>query len=175
MRKYLALPTIFFYCFLLITGCNTATPEKYFDLAVLNSNMLVGFANTGQLRELESPSVKLDEKSNQPVTMNRREVIEEKIKFVETNLEKIKGLKETADTKDILQASIALHEYILPVYKTEYGQLAKLYDERASKENIELKAREINEKYYSRFEELYNKLISTGKIYAERNSIKVNW
>ena len=69
--------------------------------------MLVGFANSGQLRELESPSVKLAENSSQPVTMKRNEVIDEKIKFIETNLEKLKELKVTTDTKDILQTSLA--------------------------------------------------------------------
>jgi ribosomal protein L15 len=137
--------------------------------------MLVGFANSGQLRELESPSVKLAENSSQPVTMKRNEVIDEKIKFIETNLEKLKELKVTTDTKDILQTSLALYKYILPVYKMEYEQLAKLYDEGASNEKIQLLAQTINDKYYSHFNELYSKLISSGKLYAERNSIKVNW
>jgi hypothetical protein len=175
MKKRLTVAIIFFYCCLVNTGCNTAGPEKYFDLAVLNSNMLVGFANAGQLRELESPSVKLAENSSQPVAMKRNEIIEQKIKFIETNLEKLKELKVTPDTKDMLQTSLALHEYILPVYKMEYGQLAKLYDEGASNEKIQLQAQTINDKYYSHFNELYTKLISIGKLYAERNSIKVNW
>ena len=75
----------------------------------------------------------------------------------------------------MLQTSLALHDYILPVYKTEYQQLAKLYDEGASNEKIQLQAQMINQKYYSHFDELYTKLISIGKLYAEQNSIKVNW
>jgi len=113
-------------------GCNSVTPEKCFDIAVLNSNMLVGFANEGQIRELESPSVKMSENGNGTVAMSRSDVVQAKVDFVETNLKKLKGLKETEDQKEMVQASLALHEYILPVYKTEYQQLAKLYDEGSS-------------------------------------------
>lgn len=160
---------------LLNTGCNTVSSEKYFDIAVLNSNMLVGFANTGQLRELESPSVKMSGDGSQTIAMKRNEVIDDKIKFIEANLEKLKDLKVTTDTKDMVETSLALHEYILPVYKKDYQQLARLYDDGASKEKIELQAQQINEKYYPHFDELYRKLIAVGKLYAEEKGIKVNW
>jgi TRAP-type mannitol/chloroaromatic compound transport system substrate-binding protein len=137
--------------------------------------MFVGFANEGQLRELESPSVKLSETSKHPVAMRRSEVLESKIDYVEANLKKLNRIKSTNDTKEMLQASIELHEFILPVYKREYKQLAKLYDEGASKESIQEQANVIHDKYSTRFEELYNKLITIGKSFAERHNIKVNW
>ena len=175
MKKYSSFRIICFFFLLLCTSCNSVSPEKCFEIAVLNSNMLVGFANQGQLRELESPSVKLPENGGEPVAMKRSEVIESKADFVETNLKKLQGLKETEDTKEMVQASLALHEYILPVYKTEYQQLARLYDEGASKESIEAQAQAIHDKYAPKFDELYDKLISIGKSFAERHNIKVNW
>ena len=102
--------------------------------------MLVGFANAGQLREWESPSGKLAENSSQPVAIKRNEIIDQKTKFIETNLEKLRELEVTPDTKGMLQTSLALHEYILPVCKMEYVQLAKLYDEGAANEKIQLQA-----------------------------------
>lgn len=56
---YNTVAILCFYLLPLCMGCNSVTPEKCFDIAVLNSNMLVGFANEGQIRELESPSVKM--------------------------------------------------------------------------------------------------------------------
>lgn len=157
-------------------ACNTATPENYFDEAVLNSNMLVGFANNGLSRELESPSVKLKEgTTDQTVPMPRKEVIGNKITYIESSFEKVKKLKETDDTKDIVQASVALYEYVLPVYKNEYLQLAKLYDDNASPETIQSFTQSIHDKHASKFEELYNKLIEDGKVYAAKHNIKVNW
>lgn len=160
---------------LFFSACSPVTPEKYFDVAVLNSNFLMGFANDGQLRELESPSMKMSKKNGEPEAMKRSEVISMKIQFVETNLNKLKDLDETADAKDILEASRALYEHVLPVYKTEYKELASLYDDGASKEQIQKQARLIHDKFYPHYEELYERLITLGKSYAAKHDIKVNW
>jgi hypothetical protein len=163
-------------CFFLVVSCNTATPEKYFDEAVLNSNMITGIANDGMMSELVYPSAKLVEGTKDQTTpMTRKEMLNNKIQFVEEALGKVKQLKETADTKEMLQTSVALHEYVLAIYKTDYQEMAKLYDDGASKDLIQAKAQAIHDKYNARYEELFNKLISLGKSYASANNIKVNW
>lgn len=174
MKRYLFLLLAFFY-HLIFASCNTATPEKYFDVAVLNSNMQFGFADEGLLRQLESPSVKLDEKTQQTLPMKRMDIINDKTKFVEEELEKLKNLPENEDSKDILQKSFALHEFVLAVYKNEYSKLAALYDESAPKQQIEEQAKLIHNKYFLQYEKLYNELISSGKLYADKHAIKVNW
>ena len=165
-----------FICPILFTACNTTTPENYFDIAVLNCNMMHGFASEGLQRELDNPSVKLVEGTkDQTAPMKRKEIIEDKIRFMEPNLEKIKHLKQTEDTKDMLQASLALYEFVLPVYKNEYLQLAKLYDEGASNEQIRSLQQSIQNKYYAGFAERFDKLTAVAKPYAERHHIQVNW
>jgi hypothetical protein len=64
---------------------------------------------------------------------------------------------------------------VLPVYKTEYTKLAKLYDDGAPKEAIVAQAQMIYDKYYPGFQNIYDKLISIGKPYAAKYSIKVQW
>jgi hypothetical protein len=164
-------------CFcLLLPSCNTASPDDYFARAVLNSNMLVGFANNGLERELDQPSVKMvDGDVNRTEPMKRKEIIDGKIQYMEEQLGKIKNLKVTEDTKEMLDASVSLHEHVLPVFKNEYQQLAKLYDDGAPKEQIQSLTQSIHDKFYPRFDELYNKLIAVGKVYAAKHSIKVNW
>jgi hypothetical protein len=162
------------YC--LFTACNSATPENYFDRAVLSCNMMHGFASEGLKRELDNPSVKLVEGTKDQTTpMKRKEIIDSRTQYLESNLEKIKALKETDDTKNMLQASIALYEYVLPVYKNEYQQLAKLNDDGASKEQVEGLEKSIEEKYFPAFETLFNKLTAEAKTYATKNKIQVNW
>lgn len=160
---------------LFLSGCGSETPEKVFGITVLNSNALSGFANQGMLRQIESPSVKLSESNSDPAPMKSKEIVNSKIEFAETNLKKIKDLKVTDETRDIINASAALYEYVIPVYKTEYIQLAELYDTGAPKEKIDMISKSINDKYFSGFEELYKNLISAGKKYAEKYKIKVNW
>ena len=163
------------YCFLLLS-CNTATPENYFDIAVLNVNLLTGFASDGLARELESPSEKLIEGTkDQSAPMKRKEIIDDKIKFVKENFEKLKNLKVTDDARDILQASNALHKYVLPVYEKEYSQLAKLYDSGAPKEQVTSLTELINKTYFPQFEKKLNTLTAAGKLFATRHNILVHW
>lgn len=156
-------------------ACNMATPEEYFDQAVLNTNMLSGFANEGFYRELEQPSVKLNETTGKTEPMKRSELVADKIAWAEQSLKKIKALHPTDETKDMLQTSTALFEYVLPAYKNDYTQLSKLYDDNAPKSQIDAKAEAIYNKYYAGFEEQYKKLISLGKPYAAAHNIKVEW
>ena len=174
MKNYITVSLLFFAC-ILCSSCNTATPEKYFDVAVLNSNMLVGFASNGFLRQLDAPSSKLDPSTGNTLPVTRKELIGDRIKWLEEGYGKVKDLKETEETKEMLQSSAALYEYILPVYKKEYIELADLYDGNAASDKVEAKAKEINEKYFAGFNSLYDKLINIGKGYAAKHNIKVNW
>ena len=153
-----------------------ATPENYFDRAVLNCNTMSGFAGPQLHRELENPSVKLVEGTKDQTTqMKRKEVIDNQIQYLEEGFEKVKSLKETDDTRDILKTSIALYEYALPVYKNEYTQLARLYDEGASATQITTLTQSIIDKYASGFGERYNAVMTAGKPFAERHHINVQW
>ena len=173
MKKYLFLAAT---CISLLTiSCNAPDPQRYFDVAVLSANMISDFG--GRLEyELANPSVTLVEGTkDQTRPMKRSEIMEQKIKFVEDHLKDIKDLKETDDSRDILKASISLHEYTIPIFKTEYVQLAKLYDDEAPKEEIATYQQAIWEKYGNRFGQLFDALTEAGKKYATKHDIKVNW
>jgi hypothetical protein len=163
-------------CYWQLISCNSASPEKYFDIAVLNCNMMNGFAGMGLQREMETPSVKMiDGDKDKIAPMKRKEVIEDKIQTLEANQEKLKGLKETDDARDMLKASSALYEFVLPVYKNEYRELASLYDVNASRGNIESYTQSISDKYYAGYAKRFQKLTDAGKAFAETHGIKVNW
>jgi hypothetical protein len=176
----LALPFLrFSLCAVLcciLASCDDASPKTCFDRAVLNCNMISDFASKGLLRQLESPSVKLtDAKTGATAPMKRKEVVADKIAFVEESLAKVRKLRQTDDTKDIVQASIALHEYVLPVYRNEYQQLAKLYDGGAAKAEIDGLASAISTKYGPGVAVLFDRLTTAGKAYAAKHDIKVRW
>lgn len=173
MRKN-SIILLLFYCSIFFSSCDTSTPEKYFDVAVLNSNRVVGFAGSSLSRQLETPSVKADASGN-VVPQKRREVIEDGIRFSEEMLDKLEGFGKTSDAGDIVNSSIALYNFMLPVYKKEYMELAKLYDENAPAEKIRALDKSIRDQYASGFETLYDDLISKGKVYAAKHNILVNW
>ena len=161
---------------MLFTACNTTTPEKYFDVAVLNMNLVHGFADDKMMRELAEPAVKLKEgTTDQTEPQKRTEVIENKIRSIEENYQKVKSLTPTDETKDIIRASIEIYEYVLPVYKTEYTQLAKSLDNDAPISELHNLAGAVRDKYNSGYTERMNKLVELGKKYASDNSINVKW
>jgi hypothetical protein len=161
---------------LLLLACNMATPEKYFDVAVLNCNMMMGFAGAEVPRDISEPSAKMDPANKDKVIqMTHKEMVDSKVEFFEDNLGKLKKLKETAETREMLQASLALNELVIPVYKNEYQQLAKLYDDGASKNEIQAFNDGIHDKYSGKFAELFDRVTKAGKAYAAKNNIKVQW
>ena len=175
IKGILLLPVAAAFCYIL-TSCEQPTPHDYFGRAVLNCNLIHGFAGKGLQQQLDSPSVKLtDARTGATAPMARREVMDDKIASIEQSLAKVRKLKQTDDTKDIAQASIALHEYVLPVYRNEYQQLAKLYDDGAAKAQIEALASAIATKYRAGYEALSDRLTAAGKPYAARHDIKVVW
>ncbi len=175
MRK----PIFFFlfattYC--LFTACSNSSPELTFNTAVLSCNMIHDFATNGFLRQLESPSVQMvGGDPNNVAPMKRMEVIDNKIQVVSDYHKKVKQLKETEDSKELVGASRALFDYVVPVYKKEYRELAKLYDEGAANEAIASYAQGIQDKYYQGFADRFDKVTAAGKEYAKKHNINVQW
>lgn len=172
--KKLLLPLV--VCSCLVSSCETTTPQQYFDRAVLNGNLMHGFAGSGMERQLKEPSVKLvDPAGSEFVAMKRKEVIDNKLLSIEDAYVKVKKLKETEDTRELLQASRALYEYVLPVYRNEYRELARLYDEGAPANEIEALGHSIEEKYRAGFESRMGALRAVGEPFAARHGIQVRW
>lgn len=161
---------------LAIAACKDSSPERIFDVAVLNTNMMAGFAGSGMERELEQPTVMMvDGDINKTAPMKRKEIVDGKISFVEENLEKLEALKVTDDSKELITTSLNLHNYVMAVYRNEYQQLAKIYDGGGSTGQAATLTNTIREKYYPKFEALMNELTVAGKAFASRHNIQVNW
>ena len=167
---------------MLITGCGqfiactNSSPEHIFNTAVLSCNTIYDFASEGLLRQLESPSVRMiNGDINNVAPMKRKEVIDDKIQSIIDYYDKLKKLKERADSKEVIGASRSLYEYVLPVYKKEYMELARLYDGGAAKESIASYAQGIQDKYYPGFATLFDKMTAAGKLYAKKHNINVQW
>ena len=173
MNKRL-LPLVTLSC--LVASCDPAGPSDYFDRAVLNLNMFHDFAGTRMEGELKQPSMRLaDGGGKDVVQMTRKEVVDDKIEFAEASYAKVKKLRETDETREMLQASKAVYEFILPVYRDEYQELAKLYDNKGSQTEIDALSRAIREKYADGFRTRVDAVVAAGKPYAERHGLKVQW
>ena len=174
-KKYMSKSAIKFIALVLVfCSCNMNSPVDYFSRAALNCNLMYGFAGNVFHRQLAEPSVKLvDEKTMKTEPMKRTEFVQNKITSIEESFEKVKALGDDKEAADMIKASKEIHEFVLPVYKNEYMQVAKLYDDGADKLKIEEAENQIIQKYQTRFLDLYDKLWAAGKAYAAKNGITV--
>ena len=102
MQKII-LAILFIVCAGSLVSCNTDNPEKTFGLAILNTNLMHGFAGRALEMELESPSVKLVAGTKDKVVpMKRAELINIKIQSLEANYSKLKNLTENEDNREVL-------------------------------------------------------------------------
>ena len=161
-------------CVFLVSSCEKATPEQAFARAVINTNLMSGFAGNGMRYQLESPSLKLTP-SGQTATMTRREIVEGWINSTDSAFQQVKKLGQSADNREMLHASIALYEYVLPVYRNEYSHLAGLYDSGAAKTELEAANKAIADKYLQGYQERADSLLAAGKPFAKRHGIRVTW
>lgn len=151
------------------------SPKEYFEQAALNCNTLYGFASEYELkRDLGTAQEKLvDANTMKMAPITRAEVVKDKLTRAEENYNKVKNLGSNAEADAMLKASSALYEFVIPVYKNEYTQLAALYDANAPEDKIVAAIKNITDKYAAKFETLYNDVITKGTAFAEKNGIEV--
>ena len=158
----------------MLAGCDAAAPEQSFGRAVLGSNLLYGFAGDAMRSQLASPSVKLvDAKTGATAPMKRTEVLDAMLQAIEDSFAKVKSLPRSSDAQDMIDASIRLYEFALPVYRHEYRQLAGLYDAGAPAATIQALEQQIAARYGATFQQLHRALIEAGKGYALRHGLRV--
>jgi len=161
---------------LLLSSC-AETPEKFFDITILNTNVINDFASPDLARHIddeakEYPNIPSSKKKGDEATTT----VKNKILYLEQSLEKVKKLSASGDEqKEIKALSVALYEMTIPVYKNEYLAYAKLCDQKGSQESKDAIIKDIDQKYTAAFEQKYTALMEKGKAYASENNIQVNW
>jgi hypothetical protein len=160
---------------LFLQSCSE-TPDKFFDTAILNTNTLTRFATPAYAKEISNQTIEF---ADRPSTKRKGDeavtYVHNQILYAEKSLNDIKALSAGGDRKDIQEQSIALYEFVLPVYKNEYTALAKLCDAKGPQEEKDKIIKSIEEKYNTEFEKKYSVLLEKGKAFAEENNLNVKW
>ncbi|KEQ30824.1 hypothetical protein N180_18590 [Pedobacter antarcticus 4BY] len=176
-KSYLKLPifSLLMLCVLLLNSC-AETPDKFFGVAVLNTNIVTDFATPRLAKHIsdtttEYPDIPSSKKNGDEAVS----YLGNKILYMEKVVKDIKGLTENSSTKEIIKESLDLYAYVLPVYKNEYMAYAKLCDAKGSKEEKEAMSRKIEDKYAETFETKYISLMEKGKAYADKHNLNVKW
>lgn len=166
-----ALTTLFF------VACQSASPDKFFGLVVLNTNLIADFdpATFGKRLEQETvefPDVPASKKNGDEA----QKIVAMKILSVEKAIKDIEALNVSdEDAKVLREQSVKLFEAVLPVYKNEYTAYAKLCDTKAPDEEKQVVLQKIEKDYAPNVDQLFEGVYTLGKQFAEKHNLNVKW
>ncbi|KIO75658.1 hypothetical protein TH53_19435 [Pedobacter lusitanus] len=160
-------------CLLLVTGtgCNLVnSPGEYFDRAALNTNMLSRFGSEyfrTYVKYIKGGAGTNDFNTCEKYLRNYS------IASAERNLKKVQDLYPNEEAAPLINASVALHVYVLESYKTDHLAIARMIDKQESPEVINQAIEALDKKSYAGFAEKYDKVWEIAGVYAKNNGIKI--
>ncbi|MCR4033089.1 MULTISPECIES: hypothetical protein [Flavobacterium] len=156
---------------LIATSCSNFSPEKTFDIAVLNSNLLSRFGSKEINEKLQSEAQVYDESQKKMIPSSYQDAFKYDISNLEIRLKSISEITEDEDNKELLQASKDLFSYVITKQKEGYLPIAKMKDEKASPEQIEKAIADFDTSTQTEVDAKFTKLMTIGKAYAEKHNI----
>jgi hypothetical protein len=156
---------------LVLTSCTNLSPEKTFEIAALNSNLLSRFGSKDINFKLASEPQIYDEAQKKMIPSSYYDYFKFDIANLETQLKNIKVIKEDDDNRELLQASKDLFSYAIAKEKEGYLPIAKMKDEKASPEQIEKAIAGFDASTQNDIEAKFTKLMNAAKAYVEKHNI----
>jgi hypothetical protein len=151
--------------------------ERFFGTAILNTNTISDFATPTLAKHINDETTEFpDIPSSKKKGDEAVKLVQNNILYMEKSLSDIKSMNANSeDRKVIKEKSIALYEFVIPVYKNEYTNYAKLCDTKADQAKKDELANAIEQKYSAKFEKMYTELMEIGKVFAAENKLDVSW
>lgn len=164
---------------ILLQSCSVDTPESYFGKAVLNVNQYIDLGSKDFQRMVETQSVNsLYVQVDGEFIMSdnfEKHIKTYKIFTLDADIEKVKSLKVTEDTKEMISASLDVLNFVKSKYETDYIEIAKLLDQKAEKTVINTAIRKFEEENLEKFIAKIDALHKLAIPYAKANGIEVSF
>ena len=122
-------PSLFFLSLILLTAltaCNMTSPEKYFDVTVLNSNTITQFGGKEIYDWLHENPQTYNAQTKQMAPSSYVDCVKFKFSFAEKALQDIQALPVTEEAKPMIEASKDLFGFAVDKEKTGYVSIAAL-------------------------------------------------
>ncbi|WP_289663806.1 hypothetical protein [Flavobacterium panacagri] len=174
MKKILNTTTLFLVLIataLVSSSCNNLSPEKTFEIAALNANLLSRFGSKEINEKLQSEPQIYDEGQKKMIPSSYYDAFKYDISNLEARFQTIKDIAEDDDNKEFLQASKDLFTYAIAKQKEGYLPIAKMKDEKASPEQIEKAIADFDASTQNDIDAKFTKLMNEAKAYAEKHNI----
>ncbi|KGE12935.1 hypothetical protein [Sphingobacterium deserti] len=163
--------------FAFFTSCNRPSPDQFFQTTILNTNILHEFGSERYTKSLLAETVEFADMPDSKKKGNEaQQVVELKIAYIEQTIKKIEDNEAPDEDGEVIkQKSLELFNYVLPVYKKDYLELAAMCDKKQSENEISEKSDNIIQTYAPTFEEKYVNLIGLGEQYASKHNINASF
>ncbi|KAF2509121.1 hypothetical protein [Flavobacterium foetidum] len=172
MKKILNTTTLFLVLIAIVSSsCNNLSPEKTFEIAGLNSNLLSRFGGKEINEKLQSEPQVYDENQKKMTPSSYYDAFKYDIKNLEARFQTIKDIAEDDDNKQFLQASKDLFAYAIAKQKEGYLPIAKMKDEKASDEQIQKAIADFDASTQKDIDAKFSKLMNEAKAYVEKHNI----
>ena len=156
---------------LIATSCTNLSPEKTFEIAALNSNLLSRFGSKDINYKLESEPQVYDEAQKKMIPSSYYDYFKFDIANLETQFKKIQEIEEDDDNKELLQASKDLFSYAIAKQKEGYLPIAKMKDEKVSPEQIEKAIADFDASTQKDIDAKFTKLMNVAQAYVDKHNI----
>lgn len=170
MTKRTSIAVMLMLCMITAIACRLpASPEKYFDAAVLNANAVSHFGSDYFITALgysKRPGAAAGDG-----LYNYEQQTGFAIQRIERYLKNVNGLAPTQDTRAMLEASKDLFRFTLESYSTDHLRIAKMIDRKAPQEEVAQAMEALDKKSYETFLAKYDKLRDIGIQYAKDHDI----
>ncbi len=166
--------------FIMFASCQKETPQKVVEKTVLKANLLIANYGIGyfeQLKELQKNEyLKYYDNDGEEYAATYSQYLHKvTIPDLERSLRDIQNLEENEDSKELINASIELFEFCIDFYKKDYAEIAYMYDEGKSQQEINQLIKEFKAKSLEEFEEKNLELDEAAKKYAEKKGVSLKF
>ena len=156
---------------MLFTSCNNYTPEKTFEIAVLNSNLLSSFGHTQINRQLESEPQVYDDATKKMIPSSYYDYFQFQIAELEKRQKTIAEIKEDDDNRELLAASKDLFSYAITKQKEGYLPIAKMKDEKVPADQIQTAIADFDASTDKDINTKFTALMNVAKAYIKKHNI----
>lgn len=178
MRKTitsLCTGALLFLGIFMLSACNTASPQKTFEIAALNTNMLSDFGSREIKRMLETEPQTLDAVNKKMIPSTYHNYFKFQISDLQTRYNSINNIKEDKENEELLAASKDLFSYAITKETEGYLPIAKMKDENAPTKDIQKAITDFDNATQQEMDLKFKTLTEAAKAYAQKFNINVKF
>ncbi len=147
-----------------MVGCNNTSPQKYVEIAVLNTNLVTAYYRPPYFEEMMSHQ-------GNAVDYVRQQTIPS----LEQAIEKVKNLRVTDETKGLIDASLDFLVYGKELFETEYIDIAQMVDDNEPQAAIDTAITRVFDQHDPFLVEKLDRLEAVAIPFAEKHGVDLTF